>query len=262
MGAIKPWFPGFLVALVAAAMLLYGPIPQPAHYHQFADNRPLLGVPNAADVLTNLGFALVGLWGFGALRQRWHHPLLASSRQGYRLFLAALVLTALGSGFYHLAPDDGRLLWDRLSIALACAGLLAGAHADTHAAPQRRWIPAALFALAVLSVLWWPLTAHLGADDLRPYLLMQAAPLVLIPLWQAIHGSPRADRLAFAIAIGLYVLAKVAELNDRAVFDALGFASGHTVKHLLAVAASAVLTANLVRRARVAPAPSPPAIDP
>ncbi|MGZ5618627.1 MAG: alkaline phytoceramidase [Usitatibacter sp.] len=251
---IAQWVPGGLVVLIAAAMLWHGPIAQPAHYHEFADDRTFLGLPNAADVLSNIGFALVGLWGFGALRDQHHHPLLASSWPGYRLFLAALVLTALGSGFYHLAPDNARLLWDRLPIALACVGLLAGVHAETHESPQPRWTLAALAAVAVLSVLWWSITEHLGAGDLRPYLMIQGAPLVLIPLWQAIHGSPRADRVAFGIAILLYVLAKVAELDDRAVFEALGFASGHTIKHLLATAASAVLAANLVRRVRPHPA--------
>jgi hypothetical protein len=250
MAQINRWLPSGLILLVAVAMLLHGPIHQFVDYHEFADGRALPGVPNAGDVLSNIGFALAGLWGFWALRDQHRHSLPESSWPGYRLFLAAVVLTALGSGFYHLAPDNGRLLWDRLPIALACAGLLAGAHAETHESPQPRWVPALLAAIAVLSVLWWSITEHFGADDLRPYVLLQGAPLVLIPLWQAIHGSPRADRLAFGAAILLYVLAKVAELNDRAIFDALGFASGHTIKHLLAAAASFVLTANLVRQAR------------
>jgi hypothetical protein len=250
MDRMTRWLPGGLVMLISAAMLWHGPIPQPAHYHEFADSRVLLGLPNAADVLSNIGFVLVGLWGFWALRDQHRHPLLALSWPGYRLFLAALVLTALGSGFYHLAPDNGRLLWDRLPIALACVGLLAAVHAETHESSQPRWMLAALALVAALSVLWWSITEHLGAGDLRPYLLLQGAPLVLIPLWQAMHGSPRADRIAFGIAILLYALAKVAELNDHAVFEALGFASGHTIKHVLAIAASVVLTANLVRRVR------------
>jgi hypothetical protein len=242
---ITRWAPGGLVILIAAAMLLHGPIAQLEHYHEFADSRPLFGLANAGDVLSNIGFALVGLWGLWALRDQHHHPLLASAWPGYRLFLAGLVLTAFGSAFYHLAPDDGRLVWDRLPIALACAGLLAGAYADTHDSPRSRSLPVVLTAVAISSVLWWSIT-----DDLRPYLLLQGAPLVLIPLWQAIRGSPRQDRIAFGAAIFLYLLAKVAELNDHAIFDALDFASGHTLKHMLAIVASVVLTANLVRRVR------------
>ena len=246
---MESWLPFVLVAVAAAAMLVHGPIPQLDRYHEFADTRALFSIPNAADVLSNLGFALVGLWGLGALREHGRTLLVDPALRGYSIFLLALILTALGSSFYHLAPDNDRLLWDRLPIALACAGLLAAVHAETHPPTQPMWIPLALVAAAIASVAWWSFTESRGAGDLRPYLLLQGAPLVLIPLWQFLHGSPRAERIAFAIAILLYAAAKAAELTDHAVFDALGFVSGHTIKHLLAIAAGAVITASLVRGA-------------
>ncbi len=247
MDRMQRWIPTGVLMLASAAMLLHGPIAQLEHYHEFADGRALWGVPNAGDVFSNIGFAIVGLWGFWALRREHENPLLAAGWPGYRVFLEAILLTALGSSFYHLAPDNSRLLWDRLPIALACAGLLAAVHAETHETTPR-WMLAALIAAAIASVLWWSVTESFGAGDLRPYLLMQGAPLLLIPLWQWIHGSPRADRVAFGIAILLYALAKAFELGDHTVFAALGIVSGHTIKHLLAVAAAAVLTGNLVRR--------------
>ena len=57
---IARWLPTFLTVLIAAAMLVHGPIHQPAHYHEFADDHALWGMPNAADVLSNIGFAFVG----------------------------------------------------------------------------------------------------------------------------------------------------------------------------------------------------------
>jgi hypothetical protein len=236
---IARWIPAGLVLLVAVAMFLHGPIPQFAHYHDFADSRAWLGIPNAGDVLSNVAFAVVGLWGFWALRDKRHR---------YRLFLWAVVLTAFGSAFYHLAPDNDRLLWDRLPIALACAGILAAVHAETHAGPQSPFVPLGLAIAGVASVLWWSVTDRIGAGDLRPYLLMQGAPLLLIPIWQALYGSPRADRIAFGIAILLYLAAKVAEMNDGAILESLRFMSGHTLKHLLAAAAGAVIVASVVRR--------------
>jgi len=107
-----------------------------------------------------------------------------------------------------------------------------------------------LCAAALASVAWWAITERTGIGDLRPYLLLQAAPLVLVPLWQAIHRAPRADRLAFAAAILLYVVAKAAELADHTLYTTLGVVSGHTLKHLLAAAAAAVVTARLIRRVR------------
>jgi hypothetical protein len=254
MGRMKRWIPTGLLVLAVAAMLVHGPIAQLDHYHEFADARALFGLRNAADVLSNIGFALVGLWGLWALRDKRRDPRLEAAWPGYRLFLIALVMTAFGSSFYHLAPDNDRLLWDRLPIAVACAGLLAAVRAETRDEGEPRWVLPALVAAAVSSVLWWSLTESLGAGDLRLYLLVQGAPLVFIPIWQALYGSPRSDRAAFGIAILLYALAKVAELNDHAVFSALGFVSGHTIKHLLAVAAGAVLAANLAWRVRRRPA--------
>ena len=252
MDQIKRWIPSGIMLLVIAAMIMHGPIAQFAHYHEFADSRALDGLPNAADVLSNIGFLLVSIWGFWALRGKTNQPSIAAAWLGYAVFLAAVAMTAFGSSYYHLMPNNDRLVWDRLPIALACAGLLAGAYAETHLSP-RRWVLPTLIVAAVVSVVWWSITDSIAVGDLRPYLLIQGAPLILIPIWQWIARSPRTDRMAFGVAILLYVLAKAFELNDHAVFHALGFLSGHTIKHLLAVAASAVLVASFVRRASVDP---------
>lgn len=240
-----------LVVLGAiVAMAIHGPIVQPTGYHDFADARALLGMPNGANVLSNAGFALVGIWGLLRLQPRRHHPALAAGWPGHELFLTALVLTAAGSAYYHWAPDSDRLNWDRLPIALACAGLLAAARAETHEG-TRAWIwTGVLAAAAVASVLWWHVTDRAGLGDLRPYLLLQAAPLVIIPLWQMGGRAPRAERRAFALAIALYILAKVAEVADHSLYDFTGIVSGHTIKHVLATCAAVVLTARLIRRVR------------
>lgn len=250
MERTRQWLPLALVTLAIVAMLVHGPIAQLDHYHEFADTRALFGIPNAGDVLSNVGFAMVGLWGFWAVSSRGRALFTDPALRGYSLFLAALVLTSLGSSFYHLAPDNQRLLWDRLPIALACAGLLIAVHAETHDAPQLPWVPITLLAYAVASVFWWSFTEARGAGDLRPYLLLQGAPLVLIPLWQHLAGAPRPSRIAFGIAILLYVIAKGAEMADHAIYDAFGFVSGHTLKHLLAVAAGAVIAASAARSQR------------
>lgn len=237
--------PAAVLAIAAIAMGIHGPIHQPASYHAFADARAFLGLPNAADVLSNIAFALVALWGLWMFRHPAARRALGVSAPGYLLFIAALLLTAIGSGYYHLAPDDPRLFWDRLPIALACAGLLAGAYADTHSPPHAGPLTAVLAACALASMGWWSATA-----DLRPYILLQAAPLVLIPIWQSMARAPRAERAAFGAAIALYVTAKVAELADREIFQFTGMASGHTLKHLLAAAAAAVIVGSLAARAR------------
>src|SRR5258706_16261405 len=157
----QQWLPLPLVALAAAAMLVHGPIAQLDHYHEFADTRSLFAIPNAADVLSNVGFALAGLWGFWALRSRGSALLTDPALRGYSLFFAALLLTSLGSSFYHLAPDNQRLLWDRLPIALACAGLLAAGCAPTPR-PSAPVFPALRAAAGAGGLLVW------SSQALRP----------------------------------------------------------------------------------------------
>ncbi len=243
--------PLLLVLCAGLGLLLHGPIAQPERYHEFADRRAIFGLTNAADVLSNAGFAIVGLWGLARLWPARAHRAPSAAWPGYFLFLVALVLAAAGSSFYHLAPDNARLVWDRVPIALACAGLLAGVRADSRPDTNARLATALLAIAAIASVLWWRFTDIAGAGDLRPYVLVQGLPLVLIPVWQAVYAAPRDERLAFAAAILLYVAAKAAELNDEAIFSALGGLSGHTVKHLLATASSAIITFQLIRRLRL-----------
>ncbi|TMH08088.1 MAG: alkaline phytoceramidase, partial [Betaproteobacteria bacterium] len=246
MNRLLARLPVVIVIVSALVLVIHGPIHQFAHYHDFADRRPLLGIPNAADVLSNLGLALVSLWALARLWPARRDARLAAGWPGYLLFFVALLLTAVGSGFYHWAPDNARLVWDRLPIVLACAGLLAAVRAETYPGSDA-WTWASVLAVAaVMSVGWWYFTDRDGMGDLRPYLFMQSLPLVLSGL------APRDDRLAFTLAILLYVLAKVAELNDHAMFAASEWISGHTVKHLLAMAAAVVIAARLVARIRPA----------
>jgi hypothetical protein len=218
----RPHLALYVAGLLIVAMAAFGPITQPDNYHDFADARALFGLAHAGDVLSNIGFLLVAAYGAWVLRGRCD-PAQA-------VFLGALALTAAGSTWYHMAPDNARLVWDRLPIALACAALLAGA------LPKVRLALPVLVALGALSVWWWYATG-----DLRPYLLIQLAPLVLIPLVQWQSNAPMAQRRAFGLAIVLYVLAKLCEIGDRTLFDALSFISGHTLKHILATLAAFTL---------------------
>jgi len=253
MNSATRHLPLALTLLLAAAALFHGPIHQPDGYHDFADQSLVWGVPHFCDVTSNIGFALAAFWGWRGLVSQRSHPAVSHGWAGYRLFLFGLFFTALGSTWYHLAPDNARLVWDRLPIALACAGLLAGVMGDVSRRDSHR-SAIVLALLAVASVAWWRLTDLAGAGDLRPYLLLQGLPILLIPLWQGIHGALRADRLAFGGALGLYIVAKVAELNDHALAAVFDPVTGHTLKHLLATAAALLIVARLRQRVASAPA--------
>jgi hypothetical protein len=247
----KPYIkyaPMIITVGITVILAVHGRIAQPLHYNEFADASAAFGIHHAADVFSNAGFALVAIWGWMTLRPRRTSDPLRAGWPGYRLFLIGLFLTAFGSGFYHLAPDNARLIWDRLPIALACAGLLVGVRGDTQPGLKTELEAIILGFFAVASVAWWVYTDRSGADDLRPYLLLQGLPLVLIPLWQAIYRAPRADRIAFAAAMGLYVLAKLAEVLDHEIANMFGFVSGHTLKHLIATMATAAVVWGVTRR--------------
>lgn len=229
-----------VLASAAAAMFLHGPIPQWPGYHDFADGRAWGGIPNAADVLSNLAFALVGLRAI-----RFELEARAAGRtpgevDATRALIASLILTAAGSAYYHLAPDNARLAFDRVPIALACASVLCAFHARGRRTGGRIALPVML-ALGAASVGWWSFSEARGTGDLRPYLLLQAAPLVLVPIWQWACDAPRTERMRYGQAIALYVLAKACEVLDHRVLEWTGFVSGHTAKHLLAALAAMII---------------------
>jgi hypothetical protein len=234
--------PAAVLLVLCVLLALHGPVEQPAAYHDFADSRPWHGVANAFDVLSNLFFLVPAAYGLSCMARARGLRALDEVRFGYGLFFVSLALTAAGSAFYHLAPDNTRLMWDRLPIALACAAIVA-ILAREHL-QARRCTHGLLIAFAVGSVAWWGLTG-----DLRPYLLLQLAPLVLAPLVLWLAGAGRAQKLAFGSAAGLYMLAKLCELADGRIFAATGI-SGHTLKHLLAAGAAMVL-AHYFRRLTV-----------
>jgi hypothetical protein len=237
-----------VVALGAIAFALVPPIAQPQSYHHFADTRALYGLPNAADVLSNAAFFVVAIVGLRAIASGRAVVVRPWERFCWLGVFGCALLIALGSAYYHVAPDDAHLVWDRLTIAIEFAllcGVIIGERGDGADGP---WVTAALVVLAVVSVIVWHRT-----DDLRLYALVQILPAVVIPL-AVVLLRPRYDRFAgYLSSAGLYALAKVLEMFDRPVYGALRAVSGHTLKHVAAAAAIGVLVPMLVkRRPRVA----------
>lgn len=243
---LRTWFsfvPAAVMILLVSAMWLHGPIYQPEQYHEFADGRAIWGIANAMDVLSNAGFLLVGVWALLALLSRRRERVGDGVSVAYFLFAVSIFATALASSYYHFAPDNARLFWDRLPIALACASLLAAVRLDGVPSTWRAGCELALWLAAAWgSVWWWQSTA-----DLRPYLALQVMAIVLIPLWQLLNDARSSQRSAFAWTIALYVVAKVCELADAAILTHLIWVSGHSLKHVLSALAAWVLLREFVR---------------
>ena len=210
------------------------PVPQPLTYHQFADARPMFGIPRASDVLSNLPFVLVGIAGqvlcFGASRRFLHSDVLAA----YATMFTGLLLTGFGSAYYHLAPDNYRLVWDRLPMTLVMAGFLSVLILD-RTKLRAPWILPLLAVLGIGSVLNWRWSEVHGHGDLRWYALFQALAILTGLLLLIMFRAKKPEGTGvLVIAISANVAAKIFELLDKPIYDLGGIVSGHTLKHLSA----------------------------
>jgi hypothetical protein len=207
---------------LAALLLLVPPIPQSQDYHQFADQRTLLGIPNFWNVVSNLPFAAIGAAGLWRYRDDPATVILFSG----------IFLTGFGSAYYHWNPNDNALFWDRLPMALAFSAILAGVVAERLDARAGALLLWPLLGLGVLSLLWWRWTG-----DLRLYGWVQFFPCLALPVLFLLFPPKYTESFYWIIAAALYLVAKVFEYSDAAVYSAGQILSGHTLKHLAAAAA-------------------------
>jgi hypothetical protein len=227
-------------AAVSIGVFLIPPIPQSESYHRFVDTRTFGGVNNAFDVASNVFFLIVGLLG---MRFVLSDPAAADSlprfldpreRWPYLIFFVGVALTAFGSAYYHLQPDDARLVWDRLPMTLGFMSLLAATLNERISVQTgTRWlVPLLIFGIA--SVLYWNLTLARGAGDLRPYVLAQFGSLLVLLLLVALFPPQYTRGADLIVSLVIYALAKVFEAADRPIFNLGGIVSGHTLKHVTA----------------------------
>ena len=236
-------FPGVLIAIVF--ILVIEPVSQPQSYHLFADQRIVLQIPHAGDVLTNLALIIVGAWGLWFLSHpHLYRSTFIDSREGrnYRWLFAGVLLTGFGSAWYHLSPDNDSLVWDRLPMTLAFMGLLAAMISERVSLSLGRALLGPLLLAGVASVLWWIWTEHQGHGDLRWYLIVQFYPVLTMPLILLFLPAPYTHGGYYWGVLAFYVIAKLVEILDHQIFEfTRGIISGHNLKHLFAALAAALL---------------------
>jgi len=217
---------------IAIALFFVGPIPQNKSYHNFADKRQMLGVTNFHNVISNLPFLMLGIWGMVKFRGS---QMKGSLRLPFLIFCGGVILTSFGSSYYHLEPDNSTLLWDRLPMTVVFMSFFCAVISDyiSEEAGRRMLIPTLIVGLG--SVIYWYLTEQSGIGDLRPYAVVQYLPGVLIPLILIMYDPASTRRGPVVMAFMFYFLVKLAELFDRAVFGlTAGIISGHALKHVFA----------------------------
>lgn len=227
--------------LIIIVMLVTEPIAQDPGYHAFADGRRLFGVPNFLNVISNLPLLLAGAWGLLMVVRRSTRACAPMLQSAYLAFFAGVLLASFGSAYYHLAPTNDSLVWDRLPMSIAFAAFFAivvGEYVSLSAA-RRLLLP--LLIVGVASVAYWAVSETSGAGDLRPYAVVQFLPMLIIPGILLACKSEFGSTRPFWLMIACYLLAKIVEHYDSAIYATGAGVSGHTLKHIIAALAPLVL---------------------
>jgi hypothetical protein len=161
--------------LVAVVAMLAPRVAQPLAYHDFADQRSWLGVANFGDLASNVAFVIVGVWGLLVLLREPRRAAFVDGRERwpYVLVFAGMILVAVGSGYYHSAPDNARLVWDRLPMTIVFMSLVAAMIVERVSVRAGRMLWPVLLCVGIASVWQWHWSEIRGAGDLRFYAAVQ-----------------------------------------------------------------------------------------
>ena len=241
-----------LLAFSALAIVLFfavvDPVPQDPAYHAFADTRPMLGVANFWNVMTNLPFLLAGAYGLVLVARNPDAVGDSDLCWPWIIFFVGIALTAFGSGYFHLVPGNGSLVWDRLPMTIGFAGLFAIVIGEYLSPRAARTLLVPFLVVGAASVFYWHLTESAGSGDLRPYAVVQFLPVLLIPAILVIRHDVSDLTGSFWLLVLSYIAAKLLEHFDDGVYGSLQVMSGHSLKHVVAALSPAILILALHRR--------------
>ena len=170
-------------------------IPLPQEYHNFADKRIFLGIPNTMDVISNIAILIPALY------------LLTFKKRTIKsnLLIIHLILLALASSYYHINPSNQTLFWDILMIATTYIIVL----------------------IMFSNTNYWKYS-----DDLRLYLIILIG--VLLYLILKYYKNKNLRNYLYIIVI-MNILFRFTEHNDHEIYEFTNDQiSGHTLKHIIA----------------------------
>jgi len=216
-----------------AVLPLLPPVSQEQGYHHFADIRSLLGIPNVWNVLSNLPFLVVGAVGVARCRE---------DATTTAIFIGVL-LTGVGSSYYHWSPNDNTLFWDRLPMTIAFMAILASVVGERLSVKAGAILLWPLLALGLFSLLVWR-----QFDDLRLYGWVQFFPSIALPFMFLLLPPRYTGTRYWIVAVVLYAIAKVFEHFDAPIFAAGYVVSGHTLKHVVSALACFTILRNFQTR--------------
>ena len=234
------------VCLLAA--FIWPPMPQPLDYHAFVDTRDFFGVANFFDVVSNIGFVIPGVIGLVIVanpRTRFDAQI---ERLPYAIFFLGLLLTALGSSYYHLEPNNERLFWDRLPMTIAFMSLIASQIVERISTRAGLVALTPMLLLGAGSAVYWRATERAGEGNVIPYGILQGYSVVILFLIAWLLPSRYTRERDIYWVFAWYVIAKLLEAIDKHIYALGNLVSGHSLKHLAAGVAGLVVCRMLMRR--------------
>lgn len=241
----------YILLLISIAgilsVLLIEPIAQNQEYHSFADQRVLMSIPNFWNVVTNIPFLIVGIYGiifcFRALSKVADYQVVAL----FLVFFVGVFLTGVGSAYYHLNPSNETLFWDRLPMTISFMAFFTIVICEFISIKlgARLFIP--LLFIGILSLLYWQITESKGVGDLRFYVLVQFLPIILITAILILYKNNNGSA-AYYFVLSTYLLAKLFEINDDLIFSTNHLISGHSIKHIIAALAPLLFIIGICKR--------------
>ncbi len=84
--------------IILSVLCFISPISQDIEYHNFSDTASFFSIPNTLNVLSNLPFLIVGIWGLIKLLHDKSLNVLYQNKFAYVALFLGSTLVAFGSG--------------------------------------------------------------------------------------------------------------------------------------------------------------------
>jgi hypothetical protein len=240
MTIINRYYRGFvlIIVFIITAITLYfiDPIAQDLAYHNFSDCRTYFGIPHFMDVMSNIFFLIIGFMGWRLASRAYRKTTMVYFLMFFTLF-TGVFFTGLGSAFYHYAPNNFSLIFDRLPMTLVFTAFFSSIIYDYVGRLVGAISFYSLFLIGIHSIFYWYYTELNGAGDLRLYAFIQFFPVVAVPLILVFYKNSKLYTKQLLMVFFAYALSKLCEYYDTEIFNILKVISGHTIKHIFSALA-------------------------
>ncbi|MDY6970373.1 MAG: ceramidase domain-containing protein [Spirochaetota bacterium] len=235
-----------LITIAAIVIIfIHPPIAQDTSYHLFADHNQIFTIDNFWNVISNLGFLIVGSLGLIITRKIPSQSQLTKTKFLYMFFFIGVFLTGLGSAYYHLQPNNITLVWDRIPMTIIFISFFSLVLCNYISLSFGKYTFPPFLIIGISSVLYWYITELEGAGDLRLYVLVQFLPIVLMPFLLLKNNSTYLKQKYIWFTVLFYLLGKIPEILDKQIFEYLHIIGGHPIKHILAASATFMIVISL-----------------